>query len=77
MGRAIPPMMKPMMMIVTATQDTGRPWYSSCSQSGSLVRASRPRTPVSPTTVPDVGSSVTEGSSPSSTLLLFSGKVRD
>ena len=31
MGRAIPPMMKPMMMSVTATQETGRPWYSSCS----------------------------------------------
>src|SRR6516165_9586903 len=73
MGSAIPPMMKPTTMIVTATQETGRPWYSSCPYVWPVC-ASRPRAPVSPTTAPDVGCSVTPGSSPSSTLLLFSGK---
>src|SRR6266446_3420834 len=38
------------------------------------VCASRPCAPTSPTTAPDAGCSVTLGSSPSSTLLLFSGR---
>src|SRR6266566_1915393 len=69
-GSAIPPMTKPMMMTVTATQEAGRP---SCPSVGPVC-ASRPRAPISPATVPDAGCSVTESSSPSSTLLLFSGK---
>src|SRR5215472_5248813 len=72
MGSAIPPMTKPMTMIVTATQEAGRPWNSSCPYDWPVC-ASRPCAPVSPTTVPDVGCSVTPGSSPSSTLLVFSG----
>ena len=73
MGSAIPPMMKPTMMSVTATQETRRPWYSSCPYAWPVC-AARPCDPVSPTTVPDAGCSVTESSSRSSTLLLFSGK---
>ena len=58
MGSAIPPMMKPTMMSVTATQETGRPWCSSCPYVWPVC-ASRPCAPVSPTTVPDAGCSVT------------------
>ena len=51
MGRAIPPMMKPMMIIVTASQDDRpAPWYSSCLPARSLVPRRDRATPVSPTT---------------------------
>src|ERR1700753_1813525 len=36
--KAIPPMMKPIVMIVTAIHDTGRPWNDSCASAAACPR---------------------------------------
>src|SRR5690242_16008977 len=73
MGRAIPPTVKPMMMIAATAHEIGRPWCASCPYDWPVC-ASRPCAPVFPVTAVDAGCSVTPSSSPSLTLLLFSGK---
>ena len=54
MGSAIPPTMKPTMMMETAAYEAGRPWNSSWTYDGPIC-ASSPCAPVSPVpaTAPD------------------------